>query len=96
MVTNSTNNVHSKCVTAKGNKESLYYLYVAKMALAVSLTDRLLFIVYQLQAYVTVHAYKQLWMYPWGYKKGNIESRANAETAQAAVEAINSYVHANQ
>jgi hypothetical protein len=50
----------------------------------------------QLKVYVSVHAYKQLWMYPWGHTKAPLSSPANARVAKVATDAINTFAHTKQ
>ena len=50
----------------------------------------------QLEVYVSVHSYKQLWMYPWGYSKTPLESPDNSVTAQVATQAINDFANSEQ
>ena len=51
---------------------------------------------HQLEVYVSIHSYKQLFMYPWGYTKAPLASTANAIVAQAATDAINSFANTKQ
>ncbi|KAF2363215.1 Carboxypeptidase activation peptide [Trinorchestia longiramus] len=50
----------------------------------------------EIEVYLSIHSYKQLWMYPWGYTKAPLSSPANAHVATVATDAINVFAHTDE